>query len=253
MRFGEGRAAVVTGACSDVGRAVADRLAEAGVALALGDLDAESLEKTAAELTRPGVLSPVTCAGDLSTQDCANRLAGACVERFGRVDILVNNAGGGVIMPTLAHSEETLRTTLDRNLWTTLHCTLAVLPTMKERQYGRIVSLGAESVRNGLDWHAVYNAAKGGVHGFTTGLAREFARDGITVNVVAPSIIRTRAMLSYDKPEELESIAKIQAEIPLGRAGSVHEVASMVEYLASDDASYVTGQVVSVNGGSSML
>ncbi|HEY2098847.1 MAG TPA: SDR family oxidoreductase, partial [Pseudonocardia sp.] len=191
--------------------------------------------------------------GDLSERANADALVAACQEAYGRVDILVNNAGGGVVRPTLTHTEETLRATVDRNLWTTIYCSLAALPVMKAQGYGRIVNMGAESVRNGLYWHAVYNAAKGGVHGLTTGLAREFIGDGITVNTVAPSAIRTEAYDAFNRPEELAMIKKMVDLIPAGRAGTVDEVASMVAYLASDEAGYVTGQVVSVNGGSSML
>ena len=102
-------------------------------------------------------------------------LLDAAISAFGGVDILVNNAGGGVIRPTLEHTEETLRATIDNNLWTTIRCTLAMLPHMAGRGCGRIINIGAESVRNGLTDHAIYNAAKGGVHAMTSALAREFA------------------------------------------------------------------------------
>ena len=96
-----------------------------------------------------------------------------------------------MIRPDPGPHRRTLRTTIDRNLWTTIYCTLEALPVMREQGYGRIVNVGAESVRNGLYDHAIYNAAKGGVHGLTTGLAREFFADGITVNTVAPSMVVT--------------------------------------------------------------
>jgi 2,3-dihydroxy-2,3-dihydro-p-cumate dehydrogenase len=169
------------------------------------------------------------------------------------VDILVNNAGGGVVRPTLTHTEETLRATIDRNLWTTIYCTLAAIPVMQAQQYGRIVMMGAESVRNGLYWHAIYNAAKGGVHGLTTGLAREFIADGITVNTVAPSATRTEAYDAFTTPEQLAAIDKMLALIPAARPGTVDEVAALTAFLASDEAGYITGQVYSINGGSSML
>jgi 2,3-dihydroxy-2,3-dihydro-p-cumate dehydrogenase len=253
MRYGAERTAIVTGAAVGIGKAIAARFADEGVRLVIADLDAELLEKTAAGLARDGRPAPVARTGDLSERANADALVAACQEAYGRVDILVNNAGGGVVRPTLTHTEETLRATVDRNLWTTIYCSLAALPVMKAQGYGRIVNMGAESVRNGLYWHAVYNAAKGGVHGLTTGLAREFIGDGITVNTVAPSAIRTEAYDAFNRPEELAMIKKMVDLIPAGRAGTVDEVASMVAYLASDEAGYVTGQVVSVNGGSSML
>ena len=122
-----------------------------------------------------------TVAADLATRDGAAVARLAALDWAGRIDILINNAGGGVIRPTLEHTEDTLRATIDRNLWTTIYCTLEALPVMRKQGYGRIVNVGAESVRNGLYDHAIYNAAKGGVHGLTTGLAREFVGDGITV------------------------------------------------------------------------
>jgi 2,3-dihydroxy-2,3-dihydro-p-cumate dehydrogenase len=141
-----------------------------------------------------------------------------------------------------------------------LYCTLEVIPHMVERNYGRVVSIGAESVRNGLWQHAIYSAAKGGVHGVTPGLAREFAQYGLTFNVVAPAMVITpeHAELMDRMPEEdrLEHgrfLQQIRASIPLDRGGTVDEIAAATAYLASDGAGFITGQVLSVNGGSSML
>ena len=126
----------------------------------------------------------------------------------------MNNAGGGVIRPTLEHTEETLRATIDNNLWTTIRCVLAPLPHMVERGFGRIMNIGADSVRNGLTDHAIYNAAKGGVHGMCTGLAREFAHAGITVNTVAPCYLRTpeldRALSAGAVPDRLREVDRVR-------------------------------------------
>ncbi len=253
MKFDADRTAIITGSGVGIGKAIALRLASEGVRLVMADLDREVVEKAAAEVAAAGGPAPVASFGDLSDRANADALIEACRQAYGRVDILVNNAGGGVIRPTLMHTEETLRATIDRNLWTTIYCTLAAIPLMKERQYGRIINMGAESVRNGLYWHAIYNAAKGGVHGLTTGLAREFIGDGITVNTVAPSATRTEAYDAFTSPEQLAAIEQMLALIPAARAGTVEEVASLTAYLASDESGYITGQVYSINGGSSML
>ena len=248
------RVAVVTGAGRGIGRAIARRLSADGAVLALGDSDADAMAETAAALHGSEAARTVQVSSDLSTRAGAAALIDGALAAHGHVDILVNNAGGGVILPTLCHTEETLRQTIDANLWTTIYCTLEVLPHMVAARYGRIVNIGAESVRNGLDRHAMYNAAKGGVHAMTTGLAREFIGQGITVNTVAPSMVETeRVAAGRADPQIKAFLDQIVATIPAGRAASVEEVASMVAYLASDDAGFVTGQVLSVNGGSSML
>jgi 2,3-dihydroxy-2,3-dihydro-p-cumate dehydrogenase len=244
--------AVVTGAAKGIGLAIAERLAKDGAKLVLADLDQAGLNEASARLVSQFDTEVASQAGDLSDQGVAEKTIKLASERFGRLDILVNNAGGGIIKPFAEHTPETLKTTIDRNLWTVLWCSWYAVSPMRQQGYGRIVNLGADSVRNGLWDHAAYNAAKGGMHGLTTGMAREFARDGITVNTVAPCAVNTPQMVAITKSDPALA-AKFVSVIPMGRPAEMEEVASMVSYLASAEASFVTGQVISVNGGSTML
>ena len=245
----DGRIAIVTGAGSPIGAAIAQRLAEEGATLVLADVEKESLAATKSALSG----DPITIESDLSREEEAGRLVKTAVDAHGQLDILVNNAGGGIIRAFLDHTPETLRTTIDRNLWTTLWCTWHAVPHMKAAGYGRIVNIGADSVRNGLWLHAGYNAAKGGVHALATGVAREFAQDGITANVVAPCIVETPGVAAARRSPMAPMIEKMTGVVPMGRPARLEEVASVVAYLVSAEASFVTGQVVSVNGGSTML
>jgi 2,3-dihydroxy-2,3-dihydro-p-cumate dehydrogenase len=244
--------AVVTGAARGIGLAIAERLARDGARLVLADLDETELDKATKHLGKEFGAEVVSHAGDLSSENVAKATIELAVSHFGRLDVLVNNAGGGIIRAFAEHTPETLRTTIDRNLWTVLWCSWHAIPKMRANSYGRIVNLGADSVRNGLWDHAAYNAAKGGVHGLTTGMAREFARDGITVNTVAPCAVNTPQMDAITRRDPALA-AKFVSLIPMGRPAEMAEVASMVSYLASAEASFVTGQVISVNGGSTML
>lgn len=246
-----GKVAIVTGAAQGIGLVIAERLMRDGARLVLGDINSEQLASTTRRLSEAGG-EVLAHAGNLAEEVVAAGLVEVGVSSFGRIDILVNNAGGGVIRPFLSHTAETLRATIDRNLWTAIWCCRAALPVMQKQKYGRVVNIGADSVRNGLWDHAAYNAAKGGMHGLTTGLAREFAGVGITVNTVAPCAVET-PQLEAIRPVNPQLVERFLSVIPMGRPGRMEEIASMVSYLASEEASFVTGQVISVNGGSTML
>jgi 2,3-dihydroxy-2,3-dihydro-p-cumate dehydrogenase len=243
---------VITGAARSIGLAIAEAFVREGAAVVMADVAEADLQPEIRRLRETVDARVEGVAGDLSTEAGAAALQQRTDSAFGPASVLVNNAGGGVILPFLSHTPDTLRATIDRNLWTTLWCTRAFLPEMLAQRYGRIVNLGADSVRNGLADHAAYNAAKGGVHGLTTGLAREFATSGITVNTVAPCAVDSEPMRRFirDQPELAQRFLSV---IPMGRAAELGEVTSMVTYLASREAAFVTGQVISVNGGSTML
>lgn len=244
-------AAIITGAAGGIGAQLCRRFLQAGASVVMTDVNADSLDALHGELGDEHGDRVVALAGDLSAPGLAEDLAGLAQESFGRLDILVANAGGGVVKPTLEHTEDTLQATIDRNLWTALRSALAVIPPMRTAGYGRIVFMGADSVRNGLDGHAVYNAAKGGVHAMARGFAREFAPDGITVNVVAPCATKTPDLDRFlrDDPSLAERFLRV---IPVGRPAELDEVADAVLYLAAKENTFVTGQVLSVNGGANM-
>lgn len=246
-----GQVIVVTGAAGAIGSAIVRRAAAEGAHVVAAD-KAETVTETVKELVGPSAPEWIAVTGNLADRAVVDAMLAETMERFGQVDVLVNNAGGGINRPFLTHDASTMRETVDRNLWSTVHCSQAVMPHLIERRRGRIVNVGADSVRNGLYEHAMYNAAKGGVHGLTTGLARELAPYSVTVNTVAPTAIQTPFTLD-PPPEAKARLEKNLALIPMGRFGTTDEVASAVLYLASEEAGFITGQVISVNGGSTML
>jgi 2,3-dihydroxy-2,3-dihydro-p-cumate dehydrogenase len=247
-----GRTAVVTGAASGIGLGITTRLIADGATVFAATRDKEDLERVYAHAAIAGGF-----VGELHEPGVADELMATAVEALGHVDILINNAGGGVIRPTLEHTEESLRATVDNNLWTTIYCVRAALPHMVSRGHGRVVNIGADSVRTGLVDHTMYNAAKGGVHAMVTGLAREFAGAGITANTVAPCYVRTPELAKLFEsgqapPHLLRVVEEATAIVAIGRPGDPAEVAAVVAFLAGEDSRFITGQTIYVNGGSSM-
>jgi 2,3-dihydroxy-2,3-dihydro-p-cumate dehydrogenase len=247
-----GRSAIVTGAASGIGLGIVRRLVADGARVV-------AATRTNQDLLRVRNHTSVTAGfvGELQEPGIAEDLVKSALDVLGHLDILVNNAGGGVIRPTLEHTEDSLRATIDNNLWTTIRCVRAVLPHMASRQHGRIINIGADSVRTGLMDHAMYNAAKGGVHAMVTGLAREFAQSGITANTVAPCYVLTPELAALLQsgdaaPRLLQVIEQGTSIVPLGRPGEPAEVAATVAFLAGEESRFITGQTIYVNGGSSM-
>jgi 2,3-dihydroxy-2,3-dihydro-p-cumate dehydrogenase len=248
-----GRVAIVTGAgqgTGRIGREIALRLAGQGAAIMVADIDPK-VQETAEEIAAVTGAETMHHAGNLAEEAVVAAMVARAAARWGRIDILVNNAGGGIIRPFLEHTADTLVETVARNLWTAVWCCHKVLPHMVERRYGRIVNIGADSVRSGIWGHAGYNAAKGGVHAMTAGLAREFAAYDITINTVAPCVVATERFgaLQKDKPEIARQFLDV---VPKGRGAELAEIAGFVDYLAGAEAGFTTGQTLSVNGGSTM-
>lgn len=248
-----GKVAVLNGAAQGIGRAIARRFAWEGADLVITDLEHEEQRMTelAKELRAVGSQVEIVL-GDATDAASIRAVHRKTMTTFQKVDILVNNVGGGVLVPFLQKTEEQWMLEIERNLVPTLRYCQLFVPEMVRRSYGRVVMIGAESVRNGLWEHATYNAAKGGVHGLTTGLARELAPHTITVNTIAPSIVSTEKVQALmEKGSEL--CDRYISLIPLKRPATLGECAAATAFVASDDASFITGQVISVNGGSSML
>jgi 2,3-dihydroxy-2,3-dihydro-p-cumate dehydrogenase len=250
-RLLEGRVAIVTGSSQGIGKAIAIGLAQAGATVLVTGTNPGRTKSVAEEVTQLTGRETDYFIGDLSKDENVTAMVEKVIHKWDKIDILVNNAGGGVILPFLEQTPETLKTTIDRNLWTMLWSCYRVLPYMVKQNYGRIINIGADSVRNGLWDHAAYNAAKGGVHAIVSGLGREFAKNNITANVIAPPAVEGE-LLDEIRKRDSELVDRYINIIPKGRGAYPEEVADAVVFLASDHATFITGQVISVNGGSTM-
>ncbi len=247
------RVAVVTGAAHGLGREIALVLAREGARVALGDTDGAGLEQTVAAITSAGGVA-VSVAGDLTDEHGAAGLIDAAVERLGGLDILVNNVGGSRNSKIWEMPVEDWDFTLRLNLRSTFLCTRAAVPHMMRRRYGRIVCMSS-GAREGTPWTAyyqggaAYSASKAGVHGFVRDVALELAEHGINVNAVAPGPIDTeRAGPSLKKMNDTVEFSPNRMT-PLHRLGQPIEVAHAVLFLASEEASYITGHTLAVAGG----
>jgi 2-hydroxycyclohexanecarboxyl-CoA dehydrogenase len=242
----EGRKALVTGGAGGIGAAIARRLAAEGAQVTIGDLNLEGATRIAGEISGLAVELDVT---DLGSAQAAVDSAGA------PVDILVNNAGtdefGFFAQTTPAQWEKVIAV----NLKGVLNCTFAALPGMHDAGYGRMVNIASEAGRVGSKGSAVYSAAKGGVIAFTKVMAREGARFGITANAIAPGPIETPLLMQAKELGEIgeKIIETMKGGTQLRRLGQPEEVAAAVAFLASDDASYVTGETLGVSGGLGMV
>ena len=247
------RVAVVTGAANGLGREIALLLAREGARVALGDLDVTGLERTTATIKAAGGAA-ISVVGDLTEEEPAKRLIDAAVAEYGRLDVLVNDVGGSRNARIWEMSVEDWDFVLRLNLRSTFLCTRAAVPHMMRQRYGRIVCLSS-GAREGTPWTAyyqggsAYSAAKAGVHGFVRDVALELAEHGINVNAVAPGPIDTErfgpGLRNLNETVEYSP----NRMTPLRRLGQPSEVAHAVLFLASDEASYITGHTLAVTGG----
>ena len=257
---------VVTGAGQGIGRATARRLGEEGGIIAVAERVDESAARTVAELREHGVPAMKVLV-DVGTFAGARSLVDQVVRAYGRIDVLVNNVGGTIwVQPYHKYTEEQVNLELERTLYPTLWCCLAIVPVMMEQKSGSIVNLGSQSPR-GL-YRLPYAVGKGGIFALSKVLAMEYGRYGIRVNTVSPGgttvpdritarlQIRPGVMASEEDPEEAEAYRRemgedIRNQQAIRRPGLPEEQAAAIAFLASDDASFITGQVINCSGGQS--
>ena len=233
------KTAVITGAGRGIGRAIAEVFAREGARVAVADIDTETARATAAALPTPGL----ALAMDVTDKPAIGRAVEETITHFGQLDILINNAGYVTFSTFEDCSEEVWDRIVDINMKGTFLCSQAVIPHMKSRGTGVIISMSSLAAKTGgLAAGPPYAAAKAGVSALTLGLARSLAAHGIRANAISPGVIDTpmTASPAHDT---------VKAQIPLGQVGQPEDVANCALFLASDEAKHITGEIVDVNGG----
>lgn len=243
MHF-KGQVGVVTGGTRGIGRAIAEGLAKNGVNLIVAGRNLDAASETAASLAAYGVKA-LGIKLDVSNAEEVEKAFEEILKEFHKIDILINNAGITKDGLLLRMREEAWDSVIDINLKGVFLCSREVMKDMAKQRYGRIVNITSVAAFMGNPGQANYSASKAGIVGFTKTVAREYANRGITVNAVAPGFIQTAMTdVLHDKVKE-----EMKRLIPLGRFGTVEDVANAVIFLASPDSGYITGQVIHVNGG----
>ncbi len=253
MKRFDNQTVVITGGGGGIGGATCKRFGAEGARVAVFDLNLEAAEKVAAAIrTDGGQAQAFVC--DITNRESVNAAVLACEAKLGPIDVLVNNAGWDIFKPFTKTEPAQWDKLIAINLTGALHMHHAVLPGMAARKKGRIVNISSDAARVGSSGEAVYAACKGGLVAFSKTIAREHARHGITVNVVCPGPTATALFEDYKQgagnPEKL--MEAFTRSIPLGRIGQPDDLPGAVLFFASDDAAYVTGQVLSVSGGLTM-
>lgn len=242
-----GKVAIVTGAGQGIGMAVAEILARRGAAVAIVDLEQGRADQATAAIRKAGARA-VACSIDLADKKQVDGMVSDVLAEFGRVDILVNNAGWTRNQPFLEDTPDYWDRVIDVNYKAQIYTCRAVLEPMIKQGGGAIVNVASDAARVGSPRQIVYAGAKAAVIGFSKALVTEVSKHNIRVNVVSPSTTDTPLTREALTPEQIE---RRQKAIPLGRIGRPEDQANAIVFFASDEAAYVTGQVLSVNGGSS--
>ena len=244
------KAALVTGAGSGIGRAIALRLAADGLAVAVHDLDTDTAEAVTTEIAGRG--QPALAVGGVDVSDRAqvDEAVGQVRQELGPILILVNNAGRAGFKPFLRITDDTWDQMMAVNVNGPFYCSQAVLPDMVEAGWGRIVNISSSSAQTGQQYMVHYVTSKAGLIGFTKALALEFGPNGITVNTIPPGFVDTPMLRDTEQRGFLGGTVEDVAErTPVRRAGLPEDIAATCSFLVSEEAGYVTGQVIGVNGG----
>jgi 3-oxoacyl-[acyl-carrier protein] reductase len=245
----DGRTAIITGSARGIGRAIAERLAIQGAQVVIADIRIDIAESTATEITALTSQKSLPVSVNVMDINSVQAMVDKAITTFGKIDILVNNAGITRDTLLIRMDETDWDAVIDVNLKGVFNCSKAVIRGMMKQRYGRVVNISSVSGQAGQIGQTNYSASKAGVIGFTKALAREVASRQITVNAIAPGFIPTA--LTNDLSDELKESILIYT--PLGRMGKPEEVASAVAFLASEEAAYITGQVLAVDGGMVMM
>ena len=252
QRF-DSKTVIVTGGGGGIGGATCRRFASEGAQVAVFDMNLEAAEKVAADIRATGGRA-TAFACNITDRAQVDAAVAAVEAQLGPIAVLVNNAGWDVFKPFVKTVPAEWAKLIDINLTGALHMLHAVLPGMAARQYGRIVNVASDAARGGSSGEAVYAACKGGLVALSKTLAREHARQGITVNVVCPGPTDTALLagVAEGARDPAKLIEAFRSAIPLGRLGQGEDLASAIAFFGSDDAGFVTGQVLSVSGGLTM-
>lgn len=244
-----GKVAIVTGSGQGIGRAIALKLAQKGADVAVADIIEETAEKVAEEVRSKGRKS-IAIKTDITDMEQVTAMSGKVLDEFGSIDILVNNAGWDRAMPFIETTPDFWEKVWAINLKGPVQVTRSVLDHMIEKKSGKIINISSDAGRVGSSGETVYASAKGGIIAFTKSLAREMARYGINVNCVCPGPTDTPLFQQLGGEKLKEALIKA---IPFRRLAKPEEIAGAVAFFASPDADYITGQVLSVSGGLTMV